>query len=169
MDIVVRNELLPGDYDPIREVLESSGYFHPQEIIVALELVDEALKKGDESGYYFMTALVENRIAGYICYGPIPLTFNRWDIYWIAVAEKFRGKGIGGMLLKKTETRIRTLGGKRAYIETSSSQLYTSTRRFHEKQGYVLEALQKDYYNDGDDRCLYVKSFNSNETNPPHP
>jgi ribosomal protein S18 acetylase RimI-like enzyme len=157
MDIVLRHELVPDDYDQIREVLESSGYFHPQEIIVALELVDEALKKGNESGYYFITARVEDRIAGYICYGPIPMSFNRWDIYWIAVADRFRGKGIGGRLLAKTENHIRILGGKRAYIETSSSQLYAPTRRFHEKQGYVLEAVQKDYYNDGDDRCLYVK------------
>ncbi len=157
MDIVFTDELLPGDYEQIREILESSGYFHSREIAVALELVEETLKKGNESGYYFMTARFENRIAGYTCYGPIPMTFNRWDIYWIAVADRLRGKGIGGMLLERTEKLIRDLGGKKAYIETSSSQLYTPSRRFHEKQGYLLEAVQKNYYDDGDDKCLYVK------------
>ncbi|WP_319416481.1 GNAT family N-acetyltransferase [Marispirochaeta aestuarii] len=157
MNIVIRKELLPGDDERIREVLESSGYFQPREIDVALELVQEALKKGDESGYYFMTAREKSRLAGYICYGPIPMTFNRWDIYWIAVDDRLRGRGIGGMLLEQTEDHIRTLGGRKTYIETSSSMLYAPTRRFHEKQGYILEAVQKDYYDDGDDRCLYVK------------
>lgn len=157
MNIVFTYELLPGDYEKIREVLESSGYFHSREIIVALEIVEEVLNKGIESDYYFITAHEENRFAGFICYGPIPLTFNRWDIYWIAVADRLRGQGIGGMLLKKTENHIRELGGKKTYIETSSNQLYTPTRRFHEKQGYLLEAVQKDYYDDGDDKCLYVK------------
>lgn len=157
MDVVITNELLPGDYEQIRDVLESSGYFQAREIVVALELVEEALKEGNKSGYYFMTAREESRVAGYTCYGPIPLTFNRWDIYWIAVADTLRGRGIGGMLLEKTEDHIRALGGMKAYIETSSSRLYALTRRFHEKQGYVLEAVQKDYYDDEDDRCLYVK------------
>ena len=157
MNIVIRKELLPGDDERIREVLESSGYFQPREIDVALELVQEALKKGDESGYYFMTAREKSRLAGYICYGPIPMTLNRWDIYWIAVDDRLRGRGIGGMLLEQTEDHIRMLGGRKTYIETSSSMRYAPTRRFHEKQGYILEAVQKDYYDDGDDRCLYVK------------
>ncbi|MDY7027423.1 MAG: GNAT family N-acetyltransferase [Spirochaetota bacterium] len=157
MDVVIKNELLPGDCEQIREVLESSGYFQAREIDVALELVEETLKKGNESGYYFMTVRDGSRIVGYTCYGPIPMTFRRWDIYWIAVADALRGRGIGGMLLAKTEDHIRRLGGSKAYIETSSSRLYAPTRRFHEKQGYLLEAVQKDYYDDGDDRCLYVK------------
>ncbi|MFW5712944.1 MAG: GNAT family N-acetyltransferase [Spirochaetota bacterium] len=157
MDIQFAYELLPGDYKKIREVLESSGYFHPREIIVALEIVDEVLNKGIESDYYFITAHDANRFAGFICYGPIPLTANRWDIYWIAVADRLRGRGIGGMLLEKTEQHIRRLSGRRVYIETSASSLYAPTRRFHEKQGYQLEAVQKDYYADGEDKCLYVK------------
>lgn len=159
MDIVTKNELLPGDDEQIREVLESSGYFHAREIDVALELVQEALKKGEESGYFYITAREGDHLVGYVCYGPIPLTFNRWDIYWIAVTDTLRGGGIGGMLLTKAEEHIRSLGGKKAYIETSSSRLYAPTRKFHERQGYILEAVQEDYYNDGDDRCLYVKDL----------
>lgn len=159
MDLVYSNELLPGDYGQIRGILESSGFFRPEEVAVALELVEEWLRKENESGYYFITARAENRVVAYSCYGPIPLTINRWDIYWIAVADRFRGRRIGGMLLEKTEERIRELGGKKAYIETSSSQLYAPTRRFHEKQGYILEAVLKDYYDDEDDKCLYVKDI----------
>jgi len=35
----------------------------------------------------------------------------------------------------------------------------TPTRRFHEKQGYILEAVLKDYYDDEDDKCIYVKDI----------
>lgn len=157
MELEYRNFLIPSDFNEIEKILHSSGYFHPGEIDIALELVDENLKKGNDSGYYFITALNEGRVTGYSCYGPIPCTINRWDIYWLAVSDTLRGRGIGGILLAQSEEHIRRMGGVRSYIETSSRPLYASTRSFHEKQGYVLEAVLKDYYDDGDDKCLYVK------------
>ena len=152
-----RDYLLPSDYADLEVIIRSSGYFFPEEIDIALELVEENLKRGTESGYYFILSLTEGKVSGYSCYGPIPCTFNRWDIYWLAVDETLRGKGLGAALLERSEDHIRRLGGKRSYIETSSRDLYIPTRHFHEKMGYVLETVQKDYYDDGDDKCLYVK------------
>jgi len=152
-----RDYLKPSDYDELELIIKSSGYFYPEEIDIALELVDEYLKRGTESGYYFIVAYDADKVIGYSCYGPIPCTFNSWDIYWLAVDNTLRGGGIGAELLKRSEEHIRRLGGRRSYIETSSRDLYIPTRRFHEKMGYVLETVQKDYYDDGDDKCLYVK------------
>ena len=152
-----RDFLIPGDYDDLEAVLRSSGYFFPEEIDIAQELIEEHLKRGTDSGYYFILALSDGRISGYSCYGPIPCTFNRWDIYWLAVDNRLRGRGVGADLLRRSEDHMRRLGGIRSYIETSSRDLYIPTRRFHEKMGYVLETVQKDYYDDGDDKCLYVK------------
>ena len=157
MDTEYRDYLKYSDYDDLNAILKSSGYFFPEEISIALELIEENLTRGIESGYYFILSLTDGRVSGYSCYGPIPCTFNRWDIYWLAVDNSFRNKGIGAGLLERSEEHIRKLGGKRSYIETSSRDLYLPTRHFHEKMGYVLETVQKDYYDDGDDKCLYVK------------
>jgi len=152
-----RETLRESDRGEIESILLSSGFFHPEEITIALELVDEVLIKGTDSGYHFILALQDGHIAGYSCYGPIPCTINRWDLYWIAVSDAVRGKGIGGILVTMTEDSIRRLGGRRAYIETSSRELYLPTRTFYEKMGYSLETVQKDYYDDQDDKCLFVK------------
>lgn len=152
-----RDFLKSSDYDDLSAVLTTSGYFFPEEIDIALELVDENLKRGTKSGYYFLVALTDGKVSGYSCYGPIPCTCGRWDIYWLAVENSLRGRGIGTGLLTRSEEHIRILGGSRSYIETSSRDLYYSTRCFYEKNNYVLEAVQTDYYGDGDDKCLYVK------------
>jgi len=159
VELTYRNELIPSDFGDIEKILHSSGYFFPEEISIALELVEENLKRGTDSGYYFIVALQDRKVIGYSCYGPIPCTFNRWDIYWMAVSNEIRGQGVGGILLARSEDHIRQLKGKKSYIETSSRPLYAATRGFHEKQGYVLEAVLKDYYDDDDDKCLYVKDL----------
>jgi hypothetical protein len=41
----------PRDRSRIEEIVVSSGRFNQEEIATALELVDEALEKGEESGY----------------------------------------------------------------------------------------------------------------------
>ena len=41
----------PRDRSRIEEIVISSGRFNQEEIATALELVDEALEKGEESGY----------------------------------------------------------------------------------------------------------------------
>jgi len=147
----------------MERILHSSGFFHAEEIDTALELIDETRKRGAKSGYYFILASNDQHVVGYSCYGPIPCTVNRWDLYWLAVSDSFRGKGLGRTLLSMTEEKIRRMGGKRIYIETSSRDLYLPTRSFYEKLGYNLETVQKDYYNDNDDKCLYVKEIQKSD------
>ena len=71
--------------------------FQRQEIDTAMELVDEALQKGEESGYIIVVLKRRNvlAIAGYACYGPTPLTEGVFDLYWIAVHPEAQGRGIG--------------------------------------------------------------------------
>ena len=157
MKLEYRDSLIDSDRKDIEAILHSSGFFHQEEIIIALELVDETMKRRTASGYHFILASENGSVVGYSCYGPIPCTLNRWDLYWLAVSDTVRGQGIGGNLLSMTEERIREMGGRRAYIETSSRELYLPTRQFYKNQGYTLETVQKDYYDDNDDKCLYVK------------
>jgi len=159
MKLAYRETLIESDRGEIEKILRSSGFFHPEEIDIGLELVDEFLKRGTESGYWFLVATEGSRVVGYSCYGPIPCTIQSWDLYWLAVSDAVRGQGIGGELVVLTEEKIRAMGGRRVYIETSSKELYLPTRKFYEKQNYILETVQKDYYDDGDDKCLFVKAL----------
>ncbi len=150
----------PEDLQAVEYLLLSlKEWFSEEEITVALELIQETLDKGDSSDYYFCFAEYDNRVIGYSSYGPIPFTQNRYDLYWIAVDYNSRQNGIGKRILQKTEKDILNHNGTCLYVDTSGKERYTSTRKFYESQGYVLETVIKDFYADGDDKYIYSKKL----------
>jgi ribosomal protein S18 acetylase RimI-like enzyme len=140
----------------------SSGKFNDVEVATALELVDEALDKGEASGYIF--ALLEDKeessaISGYACYGPTPLTQGVYDLYWIVVDPISQGKGFGRLLLQHAEHDILKRGGRMILIETSSQESYGNTVRFYTRNGYELVARIKNFYRIGDDKLVFSKDL----------
>ena len=146
-----------GDSSAIREIVSSTLFFNAEEIEVAVELVEERLKKGEASGYYFIFADVEGKTVGYSCYGPIPGTLSSFDLYWIAVHADYRGTGLGSRLLEASEAAINEMGGQRIYVETSSRAQYEPTRGFYLSHHYKLEATLVDFYAPGDSKLIFVK------------
>jgi GNAT superfamily N-acetyltransferase len=154
-----RYQVLPEDRNVVRRIVDSTGFFYPDEIDMAVELVEANLEQGTESGYHFVFAHDDGRVNGYTCYGPIACTRGSFDLYWIAVDKTYQQQGLGSDLLKQTEQRIRSLGGHRIYIETSARDLYRPTQRFYEACGYEAEAMLKDFYAPGDSKIIYVKNL----------
>src|SRR3954468_16402769 len=87
--------LRAADRDGVFRILEGAGNFTLDEVRIALELIDEWLEIGEESGYitYVMESPDDGAgVLGYVCFGPTPLTESTYDLYWIAVDKsKHRG------------------------------------------------------------------------------
>lgn len=158
-DITYRKDVRSSDRDDIRRLVDSTGFFSEAEIGIAVELIDERLLHGVQSGYHFLFGELTGRMIGYTCYGPIPGAPNRYDLYWIVVHHDFRQRGIGKSLLSKTEAIIRKKKGQRIYIDTSSRDQYRTTRMFYDACGFREEAMLKDFYGPGDHKVIYVKAF----------
>jgi ribosomal protein S18 acetylase RimI-like enzyme len=156
--VTLREIVLPGDRDAVRKIVSSTGFFRPDEVDVAVELVDERLSRGTASGYYFVFADRGAATVGYACYGPIACTEASYDLYWIAVGRECQSHGIGQRLMAAVEGRIGAAGGKRIYIDTSGQERYAPTRSFYERSGYRCEACLRDFYAAGDDRVSYAKA-----------
>jgi len=150
-------DLLPEDRIAIKMILEATKHFSKVEIKIALELVDSVIQNHDLTYQFIITEKQEGQLAGYGCWGEIPLTRGAYDIYWIAVAPEMQGQGTGSKLLAYMEDKIMESMGRLILIETSSSEAYQGTRAFYEKRGYQLESRIRDFYKTGDDRCIYVK------------
>jgi D-alanine-D-alanine ligase len=146
-----------GDPAAVRRLAEATGYFSAAEAEVAEELVLERLSKGPESGYHFVFAELDGKLAGYACYGPVPLTESSYDLYWIVVSPEVQGKGLGRILLQAAERRVRQAGGTRLYADTSGRAQYASTRAFYERVGFRPEARLEDFYARGDAKVIYSK------------
>jgi len=157
LNITFRDTVNAADPETIEELTTSCNIFYPEEIAVARELVEDRLLKGISCGYYFFFAEVDGRIAGYTCFGPIPMTRSRFDIYWIAVFKAFQGTGIGRLLMQKTEDQVQAMNGRRIYVETSSRNEYSPAHRFYSASGYHPDAVLKDYYAPGDSKLVYLK------------
>lgn len=158
LDISIRREVCSGDPKTIGRIVRSTGFFREDEILVAMELAEERLQKGAASGYEFLFGEMDGETVAYSCYGLIPCTLHSFDLYWIATHRDYMNRGIGKHLLQETEKAIFNSGGKGIYVETSSKGQYAPTRAFYEKNQYLLKARFEDFYEQGDDKLVYVKN-----------
>ncbi len=148
---------MTSDLKAIEDIVRSSGFFSEQEIAIACELADDRLTHGSQSSYQFLFLEIRETVVGYTCYGLIPATAGSYDLYWIAVAQRQRGKGLGKILMQKTEAHVLSQGGRSIYVETSSRPQYIPTQRFYEHCDYFPEAVLKDFYAEGDSKIIYSK------------
>ena len=155
--IILRYKIVKEDLKSIEDLVKATGFFRPDEVEIAVELVGERFEKGDESGYFFVIASKNDKVIGYGCYGPIPCTLTSYDIYWIAVSPDYQGLGLGKAILTKMEHLIIESKGKRVYVETSTQTRYASTRIFYERCGYHCEVILEDFYEPGDGKAIYSK------------
>jgi ribosomal protein S18 acetylase RimI-like enzyme len=146
-----------NDRDAVQRIVAATGFFRPDEIDVAVELVDTRITNGEASGYYFIFAETAGTVVGYACYGPIACAVGSYDLYWIVVDPALQGMSIGRMLLAEVEHRIECLRGRHIYIETSGRPQYAPTRKFYERCGYQLAAVLNDFYDRGDDKVIWRK------------
>ncbi|MBK7104017.1 MAG: GNAT family N-acetyltransferase [Ignavibacteriae bacterium] len=154
---LIRDFVKKEDPANIREIVSSTGFFSDDEVNIAVELIEERLQKGIESGYHFLFLEIDEKTVGYSCFGPIPATKFSFDLYWIAVHKDYQNFGLGKILLTESENAISNLGGNRIYVETSGREQYISTRKFYLSCDYNEEAVLKDFYAPDDAKYLYLK------------
>ena len=154
-----RDQAQTGDAEAVRRLTAETKFFNAEESAVAMELVMERLRLGAASGYEFIFADDGPALGGYACFGPIPGTLASWDLYWIAVAPRLQGRGLGRELLARCEAAIAGAEGQRVYIETASREQYAATRAFYLRNGYQQEAMLADFYAPGDGKIIYLKTL----------
>ena len=152
-----RSTVTEKDLQSVREITDSTGFFYPEEVDTAVELVEDRLAKGPRCGYHFLFAEQDGETVGYTSFGPVACTRESYDLYWIVVSGTYRGKGLGTQLLEQSEEAIASLGGTRVYIETSARPLYEPTRAFYLARGYTQVAELEDFYAPGDAKAMYLK------------
>jgi len=148
------------DRERVLEIIRLTEMFRPEEIEVAAELIDIYLDRPGQRDYEVV--VIEDaggRVAGYLTYGPTPLTDGTYDLYWMAVSPEAQGRGLGKELVLWLEKQVAEAGGRLILIETSSQPKYEKTRKFYLGLGYEEASRIPDFYRAGDSRITYVKYF----------
>jgi GNAT superfamily N-acetyltransferase len=149
-----------NDKAAVLALVRATDFFTDAEVVVAEELLDIYLGRPDQKDYDVV--IVEDGTggpAGYMTWGPTPLTEGAYDLYWMAVAPPEQGRGRGKELVRWLETEVARRDGRVILIETSSQPKYQGTRRFYADLGYKEVARVPDFYRAGDDRVIYAKYF----------
>ena len=150
--------LRPEDRDELLRLVEATRAFSSPEVDVAMELIDLALQRPGQSDYHFRCIEEpDGRLAGYMCYGEIPLSERCWDLYWIAVDPASQGRGLGAHMVRSMEADLRERRARKIFIETGGKASYTPTRKFYESLGYREIARVPDFFAVGDDKVIFGK------------
>ena len=149
---------LPSDREQLVEIISQGAGFRPQEIAIAIELLDAALARAEGNTYEALVAVDDpaGQLTGYACYGATPMTDATFDLYWLVVADGARGRGLGAALFSAV---VNELAGRAKLIrvETSSLEGQGGARRFYEKTGFKLAGAIPDFYRKGDDLLVFAK------------
>jgi ribosomal protein S18 acetylase RimI-like enzyme len=152
-----------ADRAPLQDLLQRIENFTAEEVEVALELIDGAISDPETSGYFAKVITLPDdgaeRLAGYICWGPTPMTARTFDLYWIAVDGAVRGKGLGRALILDLEEQLRAEGGANLRLETSSKESYGKTLQFYVDLGFEVSASLADFYAPGDALIILYKQI----------
>jgi ribosomal protein S18 acetylase RimI-like enzyme len=147
--------LTAADRGRIEEITRAVGVFRDDEVPVALEVFDAAVAGSPD--YTAVGAVLDQCLAGWICWGPTPCTLGTFDLYWMAVDPTMHAGGIGTALVRDMEGRL--AGSARLIVvETAGRPDYRPTRAFYEARGYRRAAVIPDFYAPGDDQVVYVKT-----------
>ena len=146
------------DRETLYSMLRETQVFTPEEIKVAMELIDIVLRDPSQEDYKIdCMANDEDQAIGYVCYGPVPMTQGTFDLYWIVVAPRSQGQGVGSKLLHFLEGTVREKKGRMILIDTSSTPQYETTQKFYSRHGFQEVARVPDYYHPGNDRITFCK------------
>ena len=153
-----RTLVRPSDAPEVERLVRATAVFNEAEISIARELVEECLAKGEEaSGYRFLFADGPLGIDGYCCYGPIPGTKGRYELYWIAVNPLARRLGLGRRLEEAVEESVRAIEGRYLIAETSTLPGYDPARAFYLARGFTQIAEVPDWHDEGDGLAIFGK------------
>lgn len=147
------------DREALSALLRAIEQFRPDEVAVAEELIDAAIRDPGGTGYECIVAIEQGALAGYVCFGPTPMTLATWDLYWIVVLPSLQGQGVGKRLFGAFSDAIRVRGGRQIRVETSSQESYAATFGFYERLGFSVAGRLRDFYAEGDDLLIFYRQL----------
>jgi len=143
------------DVPGLKEVIDSTELF-PSEFLD--QMIANYFSNETSEDIWFTCVQDGNPIAMGYC-APEKLTNGTYNLYVIAVRKEWQNHGIGKRMMNYIESFLKERGKRILLVETSSLDQYTSTRAFYDKIGYRREAVIKDFWNEGEDKLIFLKKL----------
>lgn len=151
---------LPTDLPAILEAAQSVSVFNAEEVATVDELFQGYLRDPQASGYNFLSCKDGDELLGFACWGPTALSKGATDLYWICTAQSAQGRGVAAELFRAVEAAAENAGRWLIVIWTSSRAEYAPARNFYLRMGCELQTQIADFYDHGEDLCVFVRRLN---------
>jgi len=144
-----------SDIEGLKTVVESCELF-PSELLD--EMMEEYFRNAQTPDIWF-TCIDQNKpIAIGYCV-PEKLTQGTYNFLAIGVALTFQRMGIATEMMQYWEQLLKQKNARILIVETSGDPAQMAARNFYKKIGYIQEATIKDFWNDGEDKIIFLKKL----------
>ncbi len=141
------------DLKGLKEVLDSSELF-PSHYLD--DMIADYFMNPETQAIWF-TCITDGTHSAIGYCAPEKFTNGTYNLYAIAVKKELQRKGIGKAMMKFIEEFLRKGEKRILIIDTSSDRQYDLTRKFYKDLNYDLEAVIKDFWNEGEDKITFLK------------
>jgi ribosomal protein S18 acetylase RimI-like enzyme len=146
-------DMQPGDRAAVLALARSLTEFFPQDLV---DLIGTSLAK-DPS----LVGLVGDEIVGFLVYAV--RDSQTAEIIWMGVKEEYHGLGLGTLLLDTLENNLEKRDIKKLIASTLAYTVkykpFEKVRTFYYHRGFSSLGIQSNYYDDGLDRLILVKTL----------
>lgn len=80
---------------------------------------------------------------------------NIWWLSWFYVRARARRRGVGARMFARCTRWAAKQGGRKLFIDTSSTDSFAAARAFYEGRGATQEGRLLDFYEPGDHMVIY--------------
>jgi len=143
----------PTESGVIHNLARSLSQFFPEDFII---IIDESLNK-----HPCLVGLLGDEIVGFLVW--TLRDADTAEILWMGIKGDYHGLGLGSMLLDSIEQAMAQKGVTKLVVSTLSYTVdykpYEKVRAFYYNRGFKSLGIQSDYYYDGVDRLILVKTL----------
>lgn len=147
--------IVASDIDHLKLVVDSSELF-PSEYLP--EMTKEYLDGGNAQDIWF-TFVEENTPVAIGYCAPEKFTMGTFNLLAIGVKKDFQGRGIASEMMKYIERLLSERNGRILIVETSSDSTQSAARSLYRKNGYIQEAVIRDFWKEGEDKVVFWKKL----------
>lgn len=148
-------EIEPKDLKRLKEVIDSTGLF-PSSLLDDMTI---DFFTNQDTSEIWLTKEVDNIPVAVVYCAPERMTEGTFNLYLIAIDQKFQGKGIGSEMMTYVENLLHEKGNRILIVETSSLPEFELTRKFYDNLGYIREAVIREFYQEGEDKVVFWKKL----------
>ena len=150
-DELTIHQMTSGDLDEVTAI-ESVSFPRPWS---REHFIDEL---NSPRSYPLVARTADGVVAGYIC--PM-LVLDEGEILDVAVRFDCRGKGVGGVLVRRAIGELGALGARVVCLEVRVSNLSALT--LYQRLGFRETGRRKGYYENGEDAILMEYTIDDSE------